>query len=135
MATVSITYRISEYLNVIVQTATKWYHEHKDEKDEKDEEDFTKKWLSVQVHIVEEFADQLTQQQQSELLYFYSIDEIVKSSITRYGEPFYIMDYQVSMKNDHFKSIAHEGFTLGLIEQLLWTELQPHIYFIVHSNT
>ena len=129
MATVSITNRISEYLNAIVQTATKWYHEHKKD------EDFTKKWVSVQVHIVEEFADQLTLQQQSELLYFYSIDEIVQSSIKRYGEPFYIMDYQVSMKNDHFKSIAHEGFTLGLIEQLLWTELQAHIYFIEHSNT
>jgi hypothetical protein len=129
MATVRITNRISEYLNAIVQTASKWYHEHKTD------EDVTKKWISEQVHIVEEFADQLTSQQQSELLYFYSIDEIVKSSIKRYGEPFYIMDYQVSMKNDHFKSIAHEGFTLGLIEQLLWTELQAHIYFIEHSNT
>ena len=129
MPTVSITNRISEYLNAIVKKVTIWYKEHKDD------EDFTKNWESVQVHIVEEFADQLTPQQQSELLYFYSIDDIIKSSMKRYGEPFYIMDYQVSMKNDQFKSIAHEGFSLALIEQLLWVELQPHIYFILHSNT
>jgi hypothetical protein len=123
--------RIQDYISPIVEHLTSWYNDNNDNKDCIDFED---KWEKEQFKLLETCSERMTSQQQSELLYFYSIDEIIKQSTSRYGRPFYLIDSDIIKNNPAFVSFHHIGFTTSLIEQLLWTELQVHVHFIIHSN-
>jgi hypothetical protein len=125
----TIVNRIRDYIQPIVQHLTVWYKQNNMDVEIDD------KWEKEQIRQIEICCETMTRTQQSELLYFYSIDEIIHQSTKRYGKPFYMIDYEIIKKKPQFISLCHEGFTCALIEQLLWTELQEHIYFITHSNT
>ena len=125
----TIVNHIRDYIQPIVQHLTDWY------KQNNMDEEIDDKWEKEQIRQIEICCETMTRAQQSELLYFYSIDDIIHQSTKRYGKPFYMIDYEIIKKKPQFISLCHEGFTCSLIEQILWTELQEHIYFITHSNS
>jgi len=125
-----VTNRIRDYVGPIVEKLTIWYNIHY-----ADNTFIQEEWEKEQEDCIADCYQNMTPAQQSELLYFYSIDDIIQQSIKRFGKPFYILDYQIVTTNPNYVSLQHIGFTSSLLEQLLWSEIQSHVYFITHSNT
>ena len=133
--TATISNHIHEYLTPVVTHLTGWFEQHKYIKNVPENiAEFNAKWENEQTLQLEKTCRGMNREQQSELLYFYSINDIIKQSTKRFGRPFYMMDSDIVRSTPSFVKVCHEGFTSSLIEQLLWTELQQHIYFIEHSN-
>ena len=133
--TVEISNQIHHYLTPIVTHLTGWFEQHKYIKNNPEKiTEFKAKWENEQTLQLEKCCARMTHEQQSELLYFYRINDIIAQSTKRFGRPFYMRDADIVKSTPSFVNVCHEGFTSSLIEQLLWTELQDHIYFIEHSN-
>jgi len=133
--TVEIYNQIHTYLTPIVTHLTGWFAEHKYIKYNPEKiEEFNATWENEQLLQLEKCCLSMTPEQQSELLYFYPINGIIAQSMKRFGRPFYMMDADIIKRKPSLLKVCHEEFTNSLIEQLLWTELQDHIYFIEHSN-
>ena len=119
-----VTNHISTYLHILVNKLTIWYDTH----DHSNKEE----WEYEQERVIEDVVSDMSQNQLSELLFFYSMNDIIKESTKRYGKPFFLIYNPEHI--DTYISFAHHQFTELLVQQLLWTELQKQLPFIIHKN-
>ena len=112
-----VTNHMNEYITIIVQKLTVWYEEHMNQYE----------WENEKERVIEDLVSRLSQTQLSELLFFYSINDIIKESTKRYGKPFFLI-YNKNKLNTYVQ-FSHHEFTELVVQQLLWTELhkQPCI--------